>query len=126
MVDKTLSTGTLNLRFMQSARRAHHLPRVQPEQAHVKDDAEWEVPPKVREAWGPSAYRGEKTVTYETSYLPFLFSSLDDMPAADGPSALSPSNTLHPRGRRVLGQEITQHVRGSSLPHRINRANRRG
>lgn len=60
MVEKTLSTGTLNLRFMQNARRAHQLPRVEPEQAHVKDDAEWEVSPEIREAWGPSAYRSEK------------------------------------------------------------------
>lgn len=60
MVEKTLSYGTLNLRFMQNARRAQQLPQVAPEQAHVKDDAEWEVPPEIRESWGPSAYRGEK------------------------------------------------------------------
>ena len=60
MVEKTLSSGTLNLRFMQNARRAQQLPRVDPEQALVKDDAEWEVPPEIREAWGPSAYRREK------------------------------------------------------------------
>lgn len=62
------------------------------------------------------------SVTYETSYLPFLFPSLHDTPAADGPSSLSPSHTLHPRGRRVFnkrGEEITQEVRGSSLHHRI-------
>lgn len=62
------------------------------------------------------------SVTYETSYLPFLFPSLHDTPAADGPSSLSPSNTLRPRGRRVFnkrGEEITQEVRGSSLHHMI-------
>lgn len=60
MVEKTLSSGTLNLRFMQNARRAQQLPRVEQELTHVKDDAEWEVSPEIREAWGPSAYRGEK------------------------------------------------------------------
>ena len=45
---------------MQNARRAQQFPRVEPEQAHVKDDAEWEVSPDIREAWGPGAYRGEK------------------------------------------------------------------
>lgn len=60
MVEKTLSSGTLNLRFMQNARRAQQLPPVDPEQARVKDDAEWEVSPEIREAWGPSAYRSEK------------------------------------------------------------------
>ncbi|KAF8550651.1 hypothetical protein OG21DRAFT_1513734 [Imleria badia] len=60
MVEKTLSSGTLNLRFMQNAQRAQQLPRVEHEQAHVKDDAEWEVSPEIREAWGLGAYRDEK------------------------------------------------------------------
>lgn len=62
------------------------------------------------------------SVTYEMSYLPFLFPSLHDTPAADGSSSLSPSNTLRPRGRRVFnkrGEEITQEVRGSFLHHTI-------
>jgi hypothetical protein len=50
---KTLSTGTLNLRFMQNARRAQQLD-VELEKAHVKDDAEWEVAPDIRKAWGNS------------------------------------------------------------------------
>ncbi|KAF8438456.1 hypothetical protein L210DRAFT_243446 [Boletus edulis BED1] len=111
MGEKTLSSTTLNLRFMQNARRAQQLPQTEPEQAHVKDDAEWEVSPEIREAWGHSAYRGEKAVSYETSYLPFIFPSLHDTHAADGPSSLSPSNTLRPRGRRAFdkrGEEITK------------------
>ena len=70
------------------------------------------------------------SVTYETSYLPFLFPSLHDTPAADGPSSLSPSNTLRPRGRRAFnkrGEEITQEVRGLSLHHGITEpTNHRG
>lgn len=62
------------------------------------------------------------SVTYETSYLPFLFPSLHDTPAAGSLSSLSPPNTLRPRGRRAFnkrGEEITQEVCGSSLHHRI-------
>lgn len=50
--NKTLSTGTLSLRFMQNAHRAKHLAQVEAEQAQVKDEAEWEVAKEVREAWG--------------------------------------------------------------------------
>lgn len=63
------------------------------------------------------------SVTYEMSYLPFLFPSFHDTPAADGPSSSSStSDTLRPRGRRVFnkrGEEVTQQVRGSSLHHMI-------
>ncbi|KAG9311123.1 hypothetical protein JVU11DRAFT_9035 [Chiua virens] len=117
MVEKTLSSGTLSLRFMQNARRAQHLPHLKPDQAHLKDDAEWEVAPEIRNAWHQSAYRDEKAVTYETSYLPFLFPSLQDTPAADAPSSLSPSYPLCPRGRRVFnkrGEEITQQASSST------------
>ncbi|KAF9228145.1 hypothetical protein BS17DRAFT_692576 [Gyrodon lividus] len=119
MVEKTLSSGTLNLKFMQNARRTQQLPRVESEQAYVKDDAEWEVSAETREAWGLSAYRGEKarSVTYETSYLPFLFPSLHDTPAAADASSLSPSSALRPRGRRIFnkrGEEITQQVRDAA------------
>ncbi|KIK41167.1 hypothetical protein CY34DRAFT_806407 [Suillus luteus UH-Slu-Lm8-n1] len=67
---KTLSTGTLNLRFMQNARRAQQLD-VELEKAHVKDDAEWEVAPDIRKAWGNSDSNED---LYEKSYMPFLFS----------------------------------------------------
>lgn len=52
---KTLSTGTLALKFMQNAHRAKQLKEVQLEQAKVTDDAEWEVSKKVRDAWGPTS-----------------------------------------------------------------------
>ena len=51
----TLSTGTLNLRFMRNAQRTQQLSGVQLEKAHVKDDAEWEVAPEIRNAWGLAA-----------------------------------------------------------------------
>ena len=49
---KTLSNSTLSLRFMQNAHRMKQQATVQAAQAKVKDDAEWEVPKHVREAWG--------------------------------------------------------------------------
>jgi hypothetical protein len=55
MSGKTLSTGTLSLRFMQNAHRAKQLAEVEAEQAQVKDEAEWEVAKEVRDAWGVAA-----------------------------------------------------------------------
>ncbi|KIJ61199.1 hypothetical protein HYDPIDRAFT_177108 [Hydnomerulius pinastri MD-312] len=118
MVEKTLSSGTMNLRFMQNARRAQQLAQVEPEQAYVKDDAEWEVAAETREAWGLSANPDEKAVIYETSYLPFLLPSLHDTPAADEVSSLSRPNALRPRGRRVFnkqGEELTQQASSSTV-----------
>ena len=55
MARKTISTGTLGLRFMQNARRAKQLEEVELERAQVKDDAQWEVAQEVRDAWGLAA-----------------------------------------------------------------------
>ena len=52
MAGKTLSNGTLSLRFMQNAHRAKLQAQVELEQAKIKDDAEWSVPQEVRDAWG--------------------------------------------------------------------------
>jgi len=61
MSGKTLSTGTLSLRFMQNAHRAKQLAEVEGEQAKVIDEAEWEVAKEVKDAWeigsGSSAVR---------------------------------------------------------------------
>ncbi|KAH7911135.1 hypothetical protein BJ138DRAFT_24282 [Hygrophoropsis aurantiaca] len=109
MVEKTLSTGTMNLRFMQNARRNQQLAQVEVEKAHVKDDAEWEVAKEIREAWGLGSGSNTKTqnVTYETSYLPFLFPSLPASPAENEAG----SSDSRPRGRRTFnkhGEEIIQ------------------
>ena len=52
MSGKTLSNGTLSLRFMQNAQRAKLQAQVEAEQAKIKDDAEWSVSQDIREAWG--------------------------------------------------------------------------
>jgi hypothetical protein len=52
MSGKSISNGTLSLRFMQNAARAKQLAHAELEQAKVNDDAEWEVPAVIRAAWG--------------------------------------------------------------------------
>lgn len=52
MSGKTLSTGTLSLKFMQNAHRAKQLKEVELDKARVKDEGEWEVAKEVRDAWG--------------------------------------------------------------------------
>ena len=49
---KSLSNGTLSLRFMQNALRSKQQAAVELERAKVKDDAEWEVSKEIREVWG--------------------------------------------------------------------------
>ncbi|KAG1775632.1 hypothetical protein EV702DRAFT_1234510, partial [Suillus placidus] len=109
---KTLSTGTLNLRFMQNARRAQQLSGVdvELEKAHVKDEAEWEVAPEIRKAWGlaDGASRGNDDL-YERSYMPFLFPSVSDTPVGPGEEngASSSSTSLSgvkPQGRRKFNK----------------------
>ena len=58
VMSKTLSDGTLGLRFMQNAQRAKDNTEVKPDSATLVDDAEWYVPQNVRDAWtsaGPAA-----------------------------------------------------------------------
>ncbi|GBE86955.1 hypothetical protein SCP_1001990 [Sparassis crispa] len=89
---KTLSNATLSLRFMQNAQRAKMQAQVEAEQAKIRDEAEWEVSKEVKEAWGISSISGsDRSVTHETSYVPFLFSSEG---VAAGPSRV--------RGRRTF------------------------
>ena len=52
MSSKSISTGTLSLRFMQNAHRAKQLKEVELDRAEVKDDGMWEVSQAVRDAWG--------------------------------------------------------------------------
>ncbi|KAG1732657.1 uncharacterized protein EDB91DRAFT_1151325 [Suillus paluster] len=106
MVEKTLSTGTLNLRFMQNARRAQQLSSVSLEKAHVKDDAEWEVAPDIRKAWGLA--EGESSSDsnddlYERSYMPFLFPSVSEK--LDGEeNGTSSVSGVKPQGRRKFNK----------------------
>jgi hypothetical protein len=51
-MSKSLSNGVMGLRFMQNAQRAKQQAQVELEQAKVKDEAEWEVPQEIKDAWG--------------------------------------------------------------------------
>jgi len=51
VMSKTLSNGTLSLRFMQNAQRAKNNSEVKPDKAALVDDAEWHVPQNARDAW---------------------------------------------------------------------------
>ncbi|KAJ6554365.1 hypothetical protein B0H19DRAFT_145633 [Mycena capillaripes] len=97
MAAKTLSTSTLSLKFMQNAHRAKNLAEVQLERAEVKDDGEWEVAKEIRDAWGPET---TQSVSYEASYLPFLFTS--------DASDLDATPTANLKGRRAFkrGREV--------------------
>ncbi|KAG1856737.1 hypothetical protein F4604DRAFT_1628166 [Suillus subluteus] len=109
---KTLSTGTLNLRFMQNARRAQQLSGVdvELEKAHVKDEAEWEVAPEIRKAWGlvDGSNSDSNDDLYERSYMPFLFPSVSETPGAgEGNGTASSSTSLsgvQPHGRRKFNK----------------------
>ncbi|KAF6749665.1 hypothetical protein DFP72DRAFT_912289 [Ephemerocybe angulata] len=92
---KTLSTTTLNLKFMQNALRSQQAEIAQLPKAAVKDDGEWEVSQAVRDAWGlkgtsASSSSRDTTDVHEQSYLPFMFQDDED----EAPK----------RGRRTFGK----------------------
>ncbi|RPD77210.1 hypothetical protein L226DRAFT_459187 [Lentinus tigrinus ALCF2SS1-7] len=109
MSGKTLSNGTLSLRFMQNAQRAKLQAQVEAEQAKIKDDAEWSVPQDVRDAWGiGQSSSNSDEVQHESSYIPFIFQS-DVGESSSGMSSDSSRPTF--RGRRTFnghGKEVVQ------------------
>ncbi|KAG8902086.1 hypothetical protein FRC00_002005 [Tulasnella sp. 408] len=99
MPPKTLSNGTLALKFMQKAAlkaQNGNAPVVELHQAKVVDEAEWDVGKEVRQAWG-LAPSGDKStgrssssstgIIYETSYLPFLYGQAEDDASNDDEEA---------------------------------------
>ncbi|CAL1698199.1 unnamed protein product [Somion occarium] len=134
-MSKTLSNGTLSLRFMQNARRAKQQAQVEAEQAKIKDEAEWEVSQVVKEAWGIGSSSQIRTsaITHEASYLPFLFSPTADDQGDSSTQAASVSvpklkgrRTFNARGQEVIseakaevkeeGQERDQDPKDASKP----------
>ncbi|KAI0369315.1 hypothetical protein BV20DRAFT_997194 [Pilatotrama ljubarskyi] len=123
MTEKTLSKGTLSLRFMQNAQRAKLQAQVELEQAKIKDDAEWSVSQEVRDAWGIghsasaswitfASVGGSNDVVHEASYVPFIFQS----DAGEASSSSYQEERPKLRGRRTFnarGEEVVQEV---SLP----------
>ncbi|KAJ3575595.1 hypothetical protein NP233_g980 [Leucocoprinus birnbaumii] len=92
-MSKTLSNGTLSLRFMQNALRRQQLQEVELERAEVKDEGKWEVGQDVKEAWGIGREQTSELVAHESSYLPFLFSETND------------TRNTKPRGRRMFNKK---------------------
>ncbi|KAG6897081.1 hypothetical protein C0992_004251 [Termitomyces sp. T32_za158] len=107
---KTISRGTLGLRFMQNAQRAKQLKELEFEKAEVKDDGQWEVDQRVREAWGTaSTSSNSQTISYEASYLPFIFSS-------EAPGSSSEADTQKPKGRRVFNKNGVEEIAQEKEP----------
>ncbi|KAH9922227.1 uncharacterized protein B0H18DRAFT_1018643 [Fomitopsis serialis] len=114
MSGKAISNSTLGLRFMQNAQRAKLQAQVEAEQAKIRDDAEWSVSQDVRDAWGTDAsssstsglkQKKTQSVTYEASYVPFIF---DEEEKEEGEDDMGASSALV-RGRRSFnerGQEV--------------------
>ncbi|KAG7086561.1 hypothetical protein E1B28_002509 [Marasmius oreades] len=124
MSSKTLSTGTLSLRFMQNARNRQS-EGVLLETAHVEDDGQWEVAKEVRESWGVAQSKS-RPISSESSYLPFLFSSFP--PAPDQGNSIADADIPHSdskplKGRRVFqkGKEVHEQIRpvteANTAPH---------
>ncbi|KAJ8463506.1 hypothetical protein ONZ45_g17559 [Pleurotus djamor] len=119
----SLSKGTLSLKFMQKPNIASSSSsnskdktgtgtgKVELDRAEVKDDGRWEVSKEVREAWGiPSRSHSssggngngssmEQQVTFESSYLPFIFRS-------PSPGASSSTQTKGRRKFNARGVEV--------------------
>ncbi|PPR01669.1 hypothetical protein CVT24_001498 [Panaeolus cyanescens] len=102
---KTLSNGTLSLRFMQRAKETKEV--VQLDKAEVKDDGEWEVSREIREAWGlvGNARDGESSngmdKIHEESYVPFLFGNDVD----EGDDDEGWGSRAKTKGRRVFNNK---------------------
>ena len=61
MSGKTLSNGTLSLRFMQNASRVKQMKEVELERAELADDGRWEVNQAVKDSWGLSSSTAKRT-----------------------------------------------------------------
>lgn len=98
-MSKSLSNGTLSLRFMQNALRRQNLQEIELKRAEIKDEGKWEVAQDIKDAWGKQP---SDSVAHESSYLPFLFPSEREDIATSTPK---------PRGRRTFnkhGLDVSQ------------------
>ncbi|KAF8511986.1 hypothetical protein JB92DRAFT_348177 [Gautieria morchelliformis] len=68
-----ISSNTLNLRFMQTAAKARQEREIEDAKKKVKTEEEWELTPELRERWGVDRQADDQAVSYEPSYLPFVF-----------------------------------------------------
>jgi hypothetical protein len=87
-----ISSNTLNLRFMQTATKTRQEREIEDARRKVKTEEEWELTPELRERWGVDRQADVQarvlvrilmavssltihvcSVSYEPSYLPFVF-----------------------------------------------------
>jgi len=52
IMSKSLSNGTLSLRFMQNALLRQNLQEIELKRAEIKDEGKWEVAQDIKDAWG--------------------------------------------------------------------------
>ncbi|KIJ57050.1 hypothetical protein M422DRAFT_40595 [Sphaerobolus stellatus SS14] len=107
-----ISKNTLSLRFMQNAARALQEEEVEAAQAKIRTEEEWELP---KELWGGTEHsQEEQTVTYEPSYLPFLFPGLGSNGGQDTSDfevlVREEGLTGRYRGRRKFAKQIEEEM----------------
>ncbi|CAE6420915.1 unnamed protein product [Rhizoctonia solani] len=105
----SLSNGTLSLRFMQRGTAQ----RVAATTAKIVDEAEWDIGPVARAAWGVTLNTNQNStaessihVTQDDSYLPFVFEH--DTPDATEHQHLRDESEAEPGRRRIFrhGTEV--------------------
>ncbi|KAF7308030.1 hypothetical protein MKEN_01165100 [Mycena kentingensis (nom. inval.)] len=108
MAAPKLSSGTLGLRFMQNA-ALRKVAQTDKAAVPVKDpeevDGEWEIPKaRMQEGWGSTSASGggqSGSVSYEASYIPFLFGADDE----DGEERVVKRRRTFKKGREVRVDE---------------------
>jgi len=103
----SLSNGTLSLKFMQ---RAGTSKKVEADIKALTDDSEWHAPKEVREALGlqttiSAGGSSQPAITYESSYLPFLFPSFEQ--SAESPTTITGRRKFKKHGEEVSVTETT-------------------
>ncbi|KAH7100205.1 hypothetical protein BKA62DRAFT_707110 [Auriculariales sp. MPI-PUGE-AT-0066] len=105
---KKISNGTLSLRFMQRSKLAQQQNEVK-EAPRIQNDAEWSIP-----GWrGRSTTTTSSQVVYESSLLPFLSPSQEDLPEA--PPQRAYGRRVFKHGKEVQkSQQISDELNGDA------------
>ncbi|KAF8590848.1 hypothetical protein K439DRAFT_1611763 [Ramaria rubella] len=123
-----ISSNTLNLRFMQNAARANEEREAEAARAKIRTEEEWELAPHLRERWAvESRTDGQRrvsgncvysifimkldSVSYEQSYLPFLYPASSNDASASATAAqedgeVNEKPVIRPKGRMTFGKHV--------------------
>ncbi|KZV63507.1 hypothetical protein PENSPDRAFT_589748 [Peniophora sp. CONT] len=115
MAPKGISSGTLNLRFMQRAAQAQENSEASGSSAAatiaVQDDSRWELPQAAKEGWGPSnATSSKKAAQHEASYLPFIFGEDKSISASTSRGQTSGRRSWNKKGEEVKREDTPASV----------------